>query len=161
MRFAYAIFLAAFLAVAAIGQAPQAPVIEAGKVEDVYLAKDNGAGKAGDIAESFGVSDIPIHCIVMLGISDPTAVRMQFVAVKVQGVKPESKVVSAAYTTKQGEDRIYFTGRPKGEWVPGTYRIDIYIGDKVERSVTFDIKGTGAPAAASRFAPARRAKPKN
>lgn len=161
MRFAHALLFPVLLAVAAFAQAPPAPVADAGKVDDVYLAKDNGSGKAGDVAESFGTSDIPIHCIVMLTVSDPTAVRMQFVAVKVQGVKPESKVVSAVYTTKQGEDRVFFTGRPKGEWVPGTYRIDIYIGDKVERSVTFDIKGGAAPAAASKFAPTKPAKPKN
>ena len=161
MRFAHAIFVAAVLSIAALAQAPQAPLAGSGKVEDVYLARDNGEGKAGDVAESFLTSDVPIHCIVMLTGFEPTAVKMLLVAVKVQGVKPESRVVSAAYTTSQGQDRVFFSGRPDGAWVPGTYRIDIFVADKKERSVSFEIKGGSAPAASSKFAPAKPVKRKN
>ena len=77
--------------------------------------------------------------------------KMMLVAVKVPGVKPESRVVAAAYTTKDEQDRVYFTGRPEGKWVPGTYRIDVFVDEKKERSVMFEVKGTVSPAAANKF----------
>ena len=151
MRFAYTILLTMLLSMALFGQAasdlPAGPTSD--KIEDVYLARDNGSGKAGDVAETFTTADVPIYCVVMLAIMEPTLVKMNFVAVKVPGVKAESKVVSAVYNTKQGQDRVYFSGRPDGTWVAGTYRIDIFVADKKERSLTFEISGNAAPAAAA------------
>jgi hypothetical protein len=163
MRFAHAIILTTLLSIASFGQAvpiqPAEPASD--KIEDVYLARDNGSGKAGDVAETFTTADVPIYCVVMLAIMEPISVKMNFVAVKVPGVKAESKVVSAAYTTRQGQDRVFFSGRPDGTWVAGTYRIDIFVADKKERSLTFEISGNAAPAAAARFAPARPVKRPN
>ena len=131
----------------------QASLATSDVVEDVYLARDDGEGKAGDVASVFRPTDIPVHCIVVLTSPDPTAVRMNFVAVKVAGVKPESRVVSASYATQQGQDRVFFTGRPHGKWTVGEYRIDVFVNDKLEKSVTFEVKGIGAVPAASSFAP--------
>lgn len=124
-------------------------------VEDLYLARDDGEGKAGEVTTVFAPSDIPIHCIVVLANAEPASVKMNFVAVKVSGVKPESRVVSAAYSTTQGQDRVFFTGKPDGKWVAGSYRIDIYVNNKLEKSLAFDVKGSAAPAAASSFGPTR------
>ena len=162
MKFAHSLLFLLLLSITAIAQLPQAtPEAAAGPVEDVYLARDNGEGKAGDMVEGFTTGDARIFCVVVLTGYDPTPVKMLLVAVKVPGVKPESKVVSAAYTTKQGQDRVYFSGSPDGNWVPGTYRIDIFVADKKERSLSFEIKGTAAPAAATKFAPNKPAKRRN
>jgi len=150
MRFAHALFFIAFYCAAVFAQAPQ-PLVPFSAVEDVYLARDDGEGKAGEVTETFAPSDIPIHCVVVLADGRPRAVKMVLVAVKVPGVKPESRVVAAAYTTKDEQDRVYFTGRPEGKWVPGTYRIDVFVDEKKERSVMFEVKGTVSPAAANKF----------
>ena len=156
MRFAHALVLIAIYCAAAFAQAPQ-PVVPLSSVEDVYIARDNGAGEAGDVTTSFVPSDIPLHCVVVLTDARPRLVRMLLVAVSVPGVRPESRVVAAAYTTKDKQDRVYFTGRPDGKWVPGTYRIDIFVDEKKERSVTFEVKGAAASAAANKFvAPAKK-----
>jgi hypothetical protein len=162
MKFAHALIFTLLLAIAAFAQLPQsAPEAAVGKVDEVYLARDNGEGKAGDVVEGFTTGDGRIFCVVVLTGFDPTPVKMLLVAVKVPGVKPESKVVTAAYTTKQGQDRVFFSGSPDGKWVPGTYRIDIFVADKKERSVSFEIVGAGVPAAATKFAPSKPAKPRN
>ena len=156
MRFAHALVLIALCCAAVFAQAPQ-PAAPLPNVEDVYLAKDNGEGEAGDVTDSFAPTDIPIHCVVVLADARPRFVKMLLVAVKVPGVKAESRVVSATYTTNDKQNRVFFTGRPDGKWVPGTYRIDIFVDAKKERSVNFDVKGTAAPAAADKFtAPAKR-----
>jgi len=128
-------------------------------VEDLYLARDDGGGKAGDVTSTFSPADIPIHCIVVLSKTHPIGVKMNFVAVKVAGVKPESRVVSSAYTTRQGQDRVFFTGRPDRRWVAGVYRIDIFVEGKLEKSLAFEVKGNAVPIEVSNFVPAKH-KPK-
>ena len=157
MRIAHIFLLILVLCAWSIAQPPAAAE---GPVDDVYLAKDDGEGKAGEVTSTFLPGDIPIHCIVVLTKADPAAVRMNFVAVKVNGVKPESKVVSASYATSQGQDRVFFTGKPHGKWTAGTYRIDVFVNDKLERSLDFVVKGGVLPAA-SNFAPTKpKPKPK-
>jgi len=109
-------------------------------VEEVFLAKDNGEGKSGDVAESFLTTDIPIYCIVQLNSSKPATVKMNFVAVSVQGVKAESKVISVNYKTNGKQNRVSFTGKPDDVWTAGSYRIDIYIDDKLAIGKSFEIK---------------------
>ena len=158
MRFAHALFFIAFYCAAVFAQAPQ-PLVPFSAVEDVYLARDDGEGKAGEVTETFAPSDIPIHCVVVLADGRPRAVKMVLVAVKVPGVKPESRVVAAGYNTKEKQDRVYFTGRPDGKWVPGMYRIDIFVEDRKERSVTFEVQGTTTPAAANKFVAPTKKRP--
>jgi len=109
-------------------------------VEEIYLAKDNGEGKAGETAESFLTTDIPIYCIVQLNSSKPTTVKMNFVAVSVQGVKAETKVITVNYKTNGKQNRVSFTGKPDGVWTAGSYRIDIYLDDKLAVGKSFEIK---------------------
>lgn len=153
MRFVHILATIALFSLAAFAQAPQPLIGPASKVEDVHLAKDDGRGKAGEVTDIFAPSDIPIHCVVALTDSEPKAVKMLLVAVKVPGVRPESKVVTAAYATREKQNRVYFTGRPEGKWTAGSYRIDIFVEGKLERSVAFEVKGAGIPAAASKFTP--------
>ena len=59
--------------------------------EEIYLAKDNGEGKAGEAETSFLTTDIPIFCVVQLDSLKPATVKMNFIAVKVAGVKARNK----------------------------------------------------------------------
>ncbi len=124
---------------AAVAQETLAPTPTLGGIEEVYLAKDNGEGKAGDQVTEFDVTDIPIHCVVLLGSTGKMTVKMNFVAVKVLGVKSETKVVTAIYTTKNGQNRVNFTGRPEGKWTTGKYRVDIFLDGKLAKNVEFAI----------------------
>lgn len=113
-------------------------------VAEIYLARDDGSGKAGDAVTEFRVTDIPIYCVVNLNSTDPVTVRMNLVAAAVAGVKADTKVVTTSYTTKNGQSRVNFTGRPDGKWVAGKYRADIYVNDKLVWSRDFTI-GTQFP----------------
>lgn len=109
-------------------------------VEEIFLAKDNGEGKAGDAAESFLTTDIPIFCVVQLNSTKSATVKMNFVAVSVAGVKAETKVISVSYTTNGKQNRVSFTGRPDGAWTAGTYRIDVFLDGKLASGKSFEIK---------------------
>ena len=124
-------------------------------IEDIYLAKDDGSGKAGDAATTFSTSDIPIYCVVQLDSTEPVTVKMNLVAENVPGVKAETKVVSTTYTTKGGENRVNFYGKPAGKWTAGRYRADIFIDGKVVKTLVFDIKSAASTVAARAYVPSR------
>lgn len=109
-------------------------------VEEIFLAKDDGAGKMGDAAEDFLTTDIPIYCVVQLNSNKPATVKMNFVAVNVKGVKAETKVLSVNYKTNGKQNRVNFTGTPEGNWMAGNYRIDIFIDGKPATGKSFEIK---------------------
>lgn len=126
------------------------------KVEEIYLAKDDGTGNAGDTVESFKTTDIPIHCVVMLDSLQRTKVKLVFVAVNVKGVKPDKQVFVTNFTTNGEQNQVNFTGRPGNPtWNAGDYRIDIYLDDKLATSKSFAIAAAAAvpPTAATEFAP--------
>lgn len=142
MRFFLLFLLVGFSSLGVFGQTKPAVGIE-----DIYLAKDNGSGKAGDAATSFSTSDIPIYCVVQLDSTAPVTVKMNLVAENVPGVKAETKVVSTTYTTKGGENRVNFYGKPAGKWTAGRYRADIFIDGKVVKTLVFDIKSAASTVA--------------
>ena len=129
--------------------------------EQVYLAKDNGAGRAGDPATLFSPTDIPIHCVVVLSNASQVTVRMELVAVNVKGVDPGKPVVSTSYTTKDLQDRVFFTGKPKGTWVAGTYRADIYIDGNLVEKLEFRILPASLPPPGLNLQPKLPSKTKN
>ena len=121
-------------------QAQSIPAVRGSSVE-VYLARDDGGGKAGEPAFEFKATDIPIYCVVLLENKRKAAVKMVFVAMDVPGVRPEMKIVTSAYTTTEDQNRVNFTGRPEGNWIPGKYRVDIYVDDKLVTDAAFVIRG--------------------
>ena len=136
--------------VAAFSQTP-VPVVA---INEAYLAKDDGSGHAGEPAINFKPTDIPIYCVVQLESAVPTTVKMELVAENVPGVKRDTRVVSTSYTTKDGQNRVNFNGRPAGKWVPGKYRADIYVDGKLSKNLIFEIKSeSGSPAASTSFSP--------
>ena len=148
MKFIYAIILCLLAAAGSFAQSDPAPVPT---VEDLYLAKDDGNGKAGDQVSEFSTSDVPIYCVVLLDATGKVTVKMNFVAVSVAGVKPETKVVTTSYTTKDGQNRVNFSGRPDDKWTPGKYRVDIFLDGRIAKNVEFEIKSRTSSATASKF----------
>lgn len=160
MKAFFLLLFCALFSLSISAQTDPPPPIEG--VEDVYLAKDDGNGKAGDVVTTFGISDIPIHCIVQLDTVKAATVKMNLVAVSVPGVKPETKVVTTSYTTTGNQNQVNFTGRPDKVWTPGKYRVDIFLDGKLAKSSDFVIQKpvTSNPAVNS-LQPKQTPKPRN
>ncbi|MEO6656468.1 MAG: hypothetical protein ABIO36_10340 [Pyrinomonadaceae bacterium] len=142
---------------------PSTPAAPATGIEEVYLAIDDGEGKAGEQVSEFRTTDIPIYCVVLLESNSKTVIKMNFVAVSVSGVRPETKVVTASYTTKDGQNRVNFSGRPEGKWTAGKYRVDLFLDGRIAKNVEFEIKGTtggGGNTAVKYLLPLETSKPK-
>lgn len=161
MKFIHIAVFCLFIAAAAHAQGdlPSAPTLQ-----EAYLAKDDGNGKAGEQTNEFSTTDIPIYCVVLLDTQKPVTVKINFVAVNVAGVKAETKVVTASYTTKDGQNRVNFTGRPDTKWTPGSYRVDIFLDGRAAKAVEFEIKAKSTATGIKSFTQpkpktARRSKP--
>ena len=121
-----------------ISQESDAPPVSG--LAEAFLAKKSGDGQVGEPAAHFLVTDIPIFCVVRLASPGVASVRLDFIAANVAGVKPESKVVSLRYVTKDAEDRVNFSSKPHGLWVAGKYRVDIFVGPKKVSAIEFEIR---------------------
>lgn len=151
------LFIAASFVMPLAAQMPETEEVD----PEVYLAKGDGKGNPGDAATEFSPTDIPIFCVVRLGSSDPVTVKMYLVAVSVKGVKPESRIVSTSYTTSDGQNEVYFTGRPEKTWHAGSYRADIFVEGKPFRSLDFVVSSNVPAATGNSFAPkSAKAKPR-
>ena len=110
------------------------------KVIKLALAREDKDGNIEENPEVFSPTDIPIFCYVDLNTTDPTLVKLNFIAVKVKGMRPNSKIISTQYKTKDGEDAVTFTGKPEKKWVIGKYRVDIYLDGKLAEKKEFVVK---------------------
>lgn len=133
------------------------------RVADLYLAKDNGSGKAGKEASEFIATDVPIYCVVQLDSAASVTVKMNLVAVNVPGVKPGTRVVTTSYTTKDNQSRVNFTGRPERVWTVGKYRVDIFLENLPagSRSFTVEPEPSTLKSASESLAEPRPKAPKN
>ena len=129
-------------------------------VEEIYLAKDDGTGQAGEPVKSFETTDPRIYCIVQLTSDAAATVKMNFVAVSVPGVKAETRVVATSYTTKDGEDRVNFYGKPRSKWTAGKYRVEIFVDGKMVKDLPFEITGPTAVTGSPFVEPTPKPKPK-
>ena len=128
------------IAVSVFGQTERAESSAADSIiTEIYLAKDEG-GSIGESAENFSTSDVPIYCVIKLETAKPTLIKMNLVAVKVRGVKPETKVVTVSYQTNGIQDQVNFTGKPAGVWTAGSYRVDIFVDGKAAGNKEFEIQ---------------------
>jgi hypothetical protein len=108
-------------------------------VEEIYLARDDGKGNPGATVEKFSVNDRPVYCIIQLNTEKPVTVKMIFVAAKADRLKPETKIITVSYTTKENENGVTFNASPDGLWMAGEYRIDVYVNNKLAKSRAFEI----------------------
>ncbi len=84
---------------------------------------------------------------------------MSIVAVKADDYKPESKIVSSVYTTKENQNRVTFNASPEKVWAAGSYRVDILLNGKIAAGLSFEIERQSPNVKAkTTFAPNNRPK---
>lgn len=149
MKYLFFIISIILCSLPVIAQTPESDIGAA----EIYLAKDDGKGKPGEPATAFSTTDSPIHCVVKLGDTASVTVKMYLVAVNVSGVKPDSRVVSASFTTTDGQNEVFFNGRPHKVWFAGAYRADIFVDGKPFRSMDFVVTAPKAAVKANSLAP--------
>ena len=109
-------------------------------VEKISLARDDGNGKIGEETTVFFTTDIPIYCSVELSSTKSVAVKMNFVAVEVNGLKSGKNIVTISYKTNGKQNLVNFNASPADVWAAGKYRVDILLDGKLAESQNFEIQ---------------------
>lgn len=139
MKIVFIISFCLFFSLFAFGQSEKTNNPAKVSIEEITMARDDGKGKPGEIADQFLTTDNSIHCMIQLNSLKSTTVKMILVAVKANGLKPETRSVSISYTTNGKQNRVNFNASPEDVWAAGDYRIDLFIDGRFARSHSFKI----------------------
>ncbi len=140
MKIFLAVFVCVFFAFNVFAQSDSNENKEEIGVEEISLARDDGSGKAGEATNVFITTDVPIHFFVQLASVKSVLVKMNFVAVKAGGLKPETKVVTVNYKTNGKQNVVNFNASPETVGTAGAYRVDILIDGKLAKGLEFEIR---------------------
>ena len=143
MRFVLAILICLIGAGAIIaqpGNSGNKEPDEQKKVEKVTLAREDADGNIEKDVETFLPTDVPIICYVDLVSSKPSTVSLKLIAVDVEGLFPNTALISISYKTKKREDVVTFRGRPEKRWLTGSYRVEILVNGKPAAKKGFKVE---------------------
>lgn len=136
MKLFLSLFLCLFVGFNLYSQTEKAEI----GVEEIALFRSDGKGNVGEATDKFTTIDRPIYCSVTLDSTKTAAVKMIIVAARAAGLKPETKVVTVNYATKENQNQIVFDASPNGVWAAGSYRADVYVNGKLAKSLAFEIE---------------------
>ena len=110
------------------------------KIKNLYMAKDSG-GSAGDKTSSFSPSDRTVYCVAELNNADAgTKVKFVWIAVDVVDTLKNEKIKDIEYTTKAMENKVSGHLSYPQDWPKGTYKVEAYVNDKLEKSVEYKVE---------------------
>lgn len=155
-------FFCLFLGFHMFGQTTETMKTADVNVEDIALMRDDGKGAAGGETEGFKTTDVPIHFRVTLDSLKPSTIKMNLVAAAVERLKAEYKIITLSFKTNGEQKIVYFQSSPNKAWLPGKYRVDIFIDDKLAKNKEFQIgNSTLPPAKETNYTPPKpKPKPK-
>ena len=164
MKLVLIISLCLFLGLNVAGQYADSEKKLANGIESISLARDDGKGNIGQTTTKFFTTDKPIHFLINLDSLAPVTVKMNLIAVKAVGLKPETKSVNVSYTTDGKQNQVNFNASPNGVWAAGSYRADVFVNGKLAESRVFDIEKSPneiappKPLPTKTFAPRKKAR---
>jgi hypothetical protein len=104
-------------------------------IKDVKLAKDTDGAQPTTV---FGVEDT-FYCLATLANApDDTVVKAVWTAVEVADNDPNLKLDEASLT--HGDGVLTFNLTNSGPWPTGKYKVDLYLNDKLEKTVEFMVE---------------------
>lgn len=115
------------------------------KITDGVMAED----VQGDNFEPIGITDAysadqpTFHAVVSVANApSDTAIKAVWIAVDVGDVAPPNTEIDQTVIQIEGSRNIDFTLTPdSAQWPPGTYKVDVYLDDKLERTLNFTVTG--------------------
>ena len=130
------LLIAVFAALALLASACEFSVSTA-NIANAYMAADPD----GNTPTTTYAPDAIFYAIVDLANApDDTQLRAEWVAVNAEGTEPNFFITEASI--QSGDDRITFdlTNEAGFLWPNGSYRVDLYLNDELDRSLEFSVQ---------------------
>ncbi len=106
------------------------------KISNAYLtANSDGSGDTS----VFSPNDTFYAIVELSNAPDDTVLKAVWIAVDVPEVDPDF-VIDEVDITTNGEDIFTFDLSNNDLWPSGSYKVDIYMNDKLERSLEFEVQ---------------------
>ena len=69
---------------------------------------------------------------------DDTKLKAVWTAVSAEGVDPNFMIDEVEFTS--GDELVHFTLENDNLWPAGQYKVEIYLNDKLDKTLTFDVQ---------------------
>jgi len=104
-------------------------------IKDAYMARDSeGVDKTTTFAQ-----DEAFYCLVELANApDDTITKAIWYAVEAEDTEPNFKIDEVSIT--QGDGVITFDLTNDNLWPLGSYKVELYLGDKLDRTLEFEVR---------------------
>ena len=100
-----------------------------------------GPGTPTGVTTTFGRNTKMIHCFALLsGLSDTAKVRTVWTVVKAAGVPANTKAYEATIGPKKNLVSANFKLSNSNPWPVGSYKVDLYLNGKLDRTLRFNVK---------------------
>lgn len=115
--------------------------VSTANIASAQLSKDEaGAQKA----TSFGPEDVVYLTVGLANAPDDTKVKAVWTAVNAQGANANTVLDDAELTS--GSATLTFDLQNDNPWPAGSYKVDLYLNDKLDRTLDFNVEGAVAQA---------------
>jgi hypothetical protein len=105
------------------------------RITDAFLAADPDGTQP---TETFLPDETFYLLVDLANAPNDTRVRAAWTAVDVEGEAPDTAIDEAELTT--GDGRLTFNLANDGQWPAGAYKVDVYLNDKLERTLEFAVE---------------------
>ncbi len=112
-------------------------------IQNARLAQD---ADGASVTTKFGQEDTIYVLADLNNAPDDTIVKAVFTAVNAEGESPNTHIEDADLTT--GSGTLTFNLSPTGMWPNGDYKVELYLNDKLDQTLTYTVEGPVSAAAA-------------
>lgn len=104
-------------------------------ISEATLARDAAGAEPTTV---FNQDDVFYLLVDLVNAPDDTTVRAAWTAVEVEGEEPDLFIDETELTT--GDGRITFDLSNDSLWPVGTYKVDLYLNDELDRTLEFQVQ---------------------
>jgi hypothetical protein len=111
------------------------------KVTEAFTAQDvNGEPEA---TTTFSQDEVFYLLVTVANAPDDTVTKAVWYVVDAEGADPNSELYQAKY---EGGGKITFDLSNDNLWPVGTYKVELYLNDKLDRTLEFSVEGSATAA---------------
>jgi hypothetical protein len=115
-------------------------VVSGSAIKEIYMAKDDGSGQAGDHTSTFSPGDRTIHCVATLKEAKAgTEMKFSWWIVDADGTQ-NKKIKDIDYTTKTLENIIHGHLSLPQDWPKGKYKVEVYVNGNLDKTVNYTVQ---------------------
>lgn len=112
--------------------------VSTANITKAEMAKGYSNGEATDVTTTFSPTDTPIHLVVnVANAPDDTRVKVVWTAVDANGGQITNQKLDETEVKTNGV--ADFTLSNSQQWPTGKYKVDIYLNDKLDRTIEFTV----------------------